>query len=97
MNNSKSRSDNSKLKIQNSKFLQLQVSSEDLMPRQTLLVKLLHERIGIELLDVPNARLAPQTLEEHHGTDHCRDTSGVAYALHTGLLVGASCEQLLYT
>ena len=59
------------------------------MPRQTLLVELLHERIGIELLDVPNARLAPQTLEEHHGTDHCRDTSGVAYALHTGLLVGS--------
>ena len=59
------------------------------MPRQTLLVELLHERIRIELLYVPNARLAPQTLEEHHSADHSRNTRCVAYALHAGLLVGS--------
>ena len=93
LNSSLINSSSAKPTIQNSTFhiqhLQLQVSSEDLVPRQTLLVELLHERIGIELLDVPNARLAPQTLEEHHGTDHCRNAGGIAYALHTGLLVGS--------
>ena len=59
------------------------------MPRQTLLVELFHEWIWIELLNVPYTRLAPQALEEHHCTNHGRNTSGVAYALHTSLLVGS--------
>ena len=57
------------------------------MPRQALNVQLLHEGIGIELLNVPHTGLAPQAFEEHHGTNHCGNTCCVADALHTGLLV----------
>ena len=59
----------------------------DFVPRQALLVQLLHEGIGIEFLDVVNAWLLPQTLAEHHGTNHSWNTSGVAYALHSSLLI----------
>lgn len=57
------------------------------MPRQSLLVELFHERIRIKLLYVPYARLAPQTFEEHHCTNHGGHTCCVAYALHASLLV----------
>ena len=46
------------------------------------------------LQDVPLKYLAsylyitPQSLEEHHGTNHGGHTGGIAYALHTGFLVG---------
>ena len=62
----------------------------NLMPRQALLVELLHEWIGVELLDVVNAWGVPQTLAEHHSTNHGRYTSGVAYPLHASLLVGCA-------
>ena len=59
------------------------------MPRQTLLVELFHEGIGVKLFYVPHTGPAPQTLEEHHGTNHGRHTGGVAHALHACLLVGS--------
>ena len=68
--------------------LQFDVAVEHLVPGQSLLVELLHEGIGIELLDVVNARHVPLAGEEHHGTDHGRHTRGVAYALSTGLEIG---------
>ena len=34
---------------------ELQIAVEDLMPRQPLFVELLHEGVGVELLDVPYA------------------------------------------
>ena len=58
------------------------------MPRETLFVELLHERIGVELLDIEDARLAPESLAEHHRTNHCRNTSGIAYTLHTRFHIG---------
>ena len=58
------------------------------MPRQALLVELFHKRVRIEFLDIPYPRLFPQSLEEHHGTNHGRYTGGIAYALHAGFLVG---------
>ena len=57
------------------------------MPRQTLLVELLHEWVWVEFLYVPYARLLPDALQEHHRTDHGWHTGGIAYALHTGLVV----------
>ena len=60
----------------------------NLVPGQTLLVELLHEGIGIELLDVVHARFVPQSLEEHQGTYHGWHARGVAYALHARLIVG---------
>ena len=56
-----------------------------LVPGQTLDVEFGHERIGIELLDIVYAWLAPDALEEHHGANHGRHAGGVAYALHTCL------------
>ena len=60
------------------------------MPRQTLLVELLHEWIGIELLYVVHTWGVPKTLAEHHGTNHRWYTCGVANTLHTCLLVGGT-------
>ena len=62
----------------------------NLVPRQTLLVQLLHEGIGIELLDIVNARFLPKSLAEHHGTNHGWNASGVADALHARLLVSGT-------
>ena len=57
------------------------------MPRQSLLVKLFHERIGIEFLHVPYARFLPQAFEEHHGANHGGNAGCVAHALHACFLV----------
>ena len=57
------------------------------MPGQPLLVELFHEWIRVEVLDIPYARLAPDTLEEHHGAYHGGHTGGIAYALHACLLI----------
>ena len=48
---------------------------------------MLHEWIWVKLLYVPYARLLPDALQEHHRTDHGWHTGGIAYALHTGLVV----------
>ncbi len=58
------------------------------MPRQALFVELFHERVRIEFFNIPYTRFFPQSLEEHHGTNHGGHTGGIAYALHTGFLVG---------
>ena len=57
------------------------------MPGQSLLVKLFHERIGIELLYVPYTRSLPQTFEEHHGANHGRNTGGVSNSLGANFFV----------
>ena len=75
--------------------LQFEVAAENLMPRQPLLVELLHEGIGIELLDIVYTRLFPDAFEEHHGTYHGRYTGGVAYALHAGLFVGGTVRTVV--
>ncbi len=67
--------------------LHFQVPAELLMPRQALDVELFHERIRVEVLDIPHSGLAPQTFEEHHRAYHGRHTRGVAHALHTRLVV----------
>ena len=77
------------------RFLQLQVAVVDFVPRQPLLVQLFHEWIGIELLDVVDARFLPQTLTEHHGTNHGGNTRGVGYALHARLLVGSTVRAVV--
>src|SRR3712207_9179884 len=56
-----------------------------LVPRQSLLVQLLHERIRIELFNVPNAGLTPQTFAEHHRSNHSRYAGSVAHSLHACL------------
>ena len=71
-------------------ILQLQVTIVDFMPRQTLLVQLFHEGVGIEFLDIVNAWLLPQALAEHHGTNHSWHTRGIAYALHARLFIGCT-------
>ncbi len=58
------------------------------MPGQALLVELLHEWVGVELLDVPYARLLPDAFQQHHGADHGWHARGVADALHARLVVG---------
>ena len=58
------------------------------MPRQALFVELGHERIGVELLDVPHAGTPPETFEEHHCANHGWHARRVADALHASLLVG---------
>ncbi len=58
------------------------------MPGQTLHRKLLHERVRIELLYVPYARLFPFAGQEHHGAYHCGHTGSVAHGLHAGFAVG---------
>ena len=70
--------------------LQFQISVMDFVPGKALLVELLHEGIGIELLDIMNTWLAPQALAEHHGTNHGRHTCGVTNALHARLIVGST-------
>ena len=62
--------------------LQLEVAAEHFVPWQSLTVELFHERIRIKLFHVPHARLAPQSLEEHHCSYHGGHSGGVAYALH---------------
>ena len=58
-------------------LLELQVAVVDFMPRQTLLVQLFHEWIGVELLDIVDAWLLPQTFAEHHSTNHGGNARGV--------------------
>src|SRR3712207_8070297 len=57
-----------------------------LVPRQSLLVQLLHERIRIELFNVPNAGLTPQTFAEHHRSNHSRYAGSVRSEEHTSEL-----------
>ena len=57
------------------------------VPRQTLLVELFHEWIGVEVFHIPNSGFTPKSLEEHHRANHGWYTGGIAYALHTCLLV----------
>ncbi len=55
------------------------------MPRQALFVELFHERVRIEFFNIPYTRFFPQSLEEHHGTNH----GGHRWLMpHTGFLVG---------
>ena len=68
-------------------LLELEVAIVNLVPGQPLLIELVHEGIGVELFDVVNAGLLPQSLAEHHGTNHGRYASGVRDALHTCLFV----------
>src|SRR3712207_8510454 len=53
-----------------------------LFPYTTLFRSLLHERIRIELFNVPNAGLTPQTFAEHHRSNHSRYAGSVAHSLH---------------
>ena len=57
------------------------------MPRQSLLIELFHERIRIKFFYIVYTRTLPFAFEEHHGTDHSRNTGGVADSLHTCFLV----------
>ena len=68
--------------------LYLQLSIKHFVPGETFLVEELHEGVGVEFFDVPYAGFAPDTLEEEHGTNHCRYASGVAHTLHARFLVG---------
>ena len=65
------------------------------VPRQTLLVELLKERIWVEFLYVEDTGLAPKTFEEHHGTYHGWHSSGVAYALHARLFIGGAMRAII--
>ena len=58
------------------------------MPWQSALGHLLQEWVGVELLDVVHAWLAPQPFEEHHGSCHGRNAGRVAHSLHAGLFIG---------
>ena len=70
-------------------LLQLQVTVEHFVPGQTLFRELLHEGIGVELLNVIYTGFAPLAFEEHHSTNHSGHTCSVAYALSTHLFVGS--------
>ena len=63
-------------------LLELEVAIVNLVPGQPLLIELLHEGIGVELLDVVNAGLHPLAREEHHRADHGRNARGVRDALY---------------
>ena len=53
----------------------------DFMPRQSLKIQLLHEGVGVEVLDIPHAGLLPDALDEHHRTNHGRHAGGVGNTL----------------
>ena len=67
----------------------------NLMPGQTLFVQLFHEWIGIELLYVVYTWLLPETLAEHHGTNHGWYACGITDTLHTRLLVGSTVRAVV--
>ena len=59
------------------------------MPRQSLLVQLVHEWVGVKLLHVVHSGFVPQSECKHPCADACRHAGGVANTLHAGLLVGS--------
>ena len=52
-----------------------------LVPRQAVAANLLHERIGIELLDVEDALTLPSAGEDHLGAQHGGHARGVGDCL----------------
>ena len=46
-------------------------------------LEIAEQLIRIELFYVVYTRAFPLTFEEHHGSDHCRNSGGVAHSLHT--------------
>ena len=60
----------------------------DGLPGQPVAVQFLHERIGIELLHVEDARPVPILFEHQHRPDHGRDAGGVGYRLGLYFLKG---------